>query len=88
MIAESIILPIIILMPLVISVHNGYEDREILLEIFKNEKSINWICIRLILLQILFTFNFISTTAISRDGKNAYVMKIYMRWKNVIMEFI
>lgn len=74
-ILPTIILPIIILMPLVISVHNGYEDREILLEIFKNEKSINWICIRLILLQILFTFNFISTTAISRDGKNAYVMK-------------
>lgn len=70
-----IIFPMIILGPLMISISNGSEEGKELLKVFANDKNAFWLSIRLILIQVLIAFNFISITSVSRDGKDAYVMK-------------
>lgn len=70
-----IIFPIIILGPLMISISNGSEEGKELLAVFVTDKNASWLAIRLLLIQSLIAFNFISITGISRDGKDAYVMK-------------
>ena len=70
-----IIFPMIILGPLMISISNGSEEGKELLKVFASDKNSFWLSIRLILIQTLIAFNFISITSISKDGKDAYVMK-------------
>ena len=53
----------------------SFEEQNILQEMGKDNFTLQAICIILSIIQILFTLNNLSLTAISREGKDAIVMK-------------
>lgn len=74
-------------MPMVLT---SFEEQDIIKEMGTNDFALQVICICLGIIQIIFTFGNISLTAISREGKNAIVMKyipisLYKQfiWKNI-----
>lgn len=73
----SLIFPLIFILPIIFSItgENG-EDFIELRNLISNSINTNMgICISLITIDILFIFNFISITSISRDGNNSNFMK-------------
>lgn len=68
----------------------SFEEQETLNEMGINNFALQLICTILIVIQIIFTLSNLSLTAISREGKNAMVMKyipvpLYKQfiWKNI-----
>lgn len=73
--------------PIILS---SFEEQNIIEEMGINDFSLQLMCIILGLIQIIFTFSNVSLTAISREGKNAIIMKyipitLYKQfiWKNI-----
>ena len=85
--ASTIILLINLFIPTILL---SFQQQDVINEIGINDFALQSICIVLGILQIIFTLSNISLTAISREGKNANVMKyipvdLYKQflWKNV-----
>lgn len=86
-IAFIILLLIKLFMPIILL---SFQDQNTINEIGINDFALQSICIILGILQIIFTFNNVSITGISREGKNAIMMKyipisLYKQfiWKNI-----
>ena len=76
-----------LIMPTII---NSFKEEDVINEIGINNFALQCICTIIIIIQIIFTLGNLSLTAISREGKNAVVMKyipvsIYKQflWKNI-----
>ena len=82
-----LLLIINLIMPTMI---NSFKEEDVINEIGINNFALQCICTIIIIIQIIFTLGNLSLTAISREGKNAVVMKyipvsIYKQflWKNI-----
>ena len=69
---------------------NNFQEEDIINEMRINNFALQCICTIMIIIQIIFTLGVLSLTAISRDGKDAVVMKyvpisLYKQylWKNI-----
>lgn len=69
---------------------NNFQEEDIINEMGINNFALQCICTIMIIIQIIFTLGVLSLTAISRDGKDAVVMKyvpisLYKQylWKNI-----
>ena len=71
-----ILFPLIFSIPIFMNMKNiDLESTKELITTFENMNSTDCFIVLIIIIQLLFLFNFISVTAISRDGENARFMK-------------